>query len=262
MKKNTLFLFITILLAPAIAGAATCSRANLTRCLDSACAINISSNPAARCQYCGTSSAGEAPSGGMKSVSVGASAKFNIPDKELKKAPTDAGQRYAWASKRCLEIVSGCTTDDIEETYDTLIEQSCTAAGISAQMASLRQTASATKSESTCQSQVTSCVMADNACGKNFTNCKSDADFDKYFASCGVTTGGCDEFLNNIRTKLATNRSKTEENVLVVKIIPYVKHVLIMYAIRIWQTSAILHIQMKNQWQRYYVNSMTQRAQR
>ena len=198
--------------APAITMAATCSRANLTRCLDSACAINVSSNPAARCQYCGTSSAGDAPSGGMKAVSVGASAKYNIPDKELKRAPTDAGERYAWATKRCIEIVAGCTPDDVSDTYDELIEQSCTAAGINAQMANLRKNATVKKTQATCQSEISACIMSDKACGKTFANCTNDSDFDKYLSSCGVESGGCDEFMATIRTKLADNRKSIADN--------------------------------------------------
>ena len=87
MKQRILssLLFISVC-SGAFAATQQCSRANLTRCLDSVCAINISSNPAARCQYCGSVGAGTPPNTKMKSVSVGASAKYNISDKELKKA--------------------------------------------------------------------------------------------------------------------------------------------------------------------------------
>ena len=88
--------------APGFVYGAGCSTANLIRCLDSACAINIGANPAARCQYCGSSSAGEPEkSMAMKSVSAGSAAKYTISDKELKKAPDDPGERYVWATKKC-----------------------------------------------------------------------------------------------------------------------------------------------------------------
>ena len=107
-----------------------CSVANLTRCLDSVCAINVGANPAARCQYCGSASAGEpSKSTTMKSISAGAFAKYTISDKELKKAPSDPGERYVWGTKLCLQKVSGCTPDDVTDNYDSLVEQSCKAAG-------------------------------------------------------------------------------------------------------------------------------------
>ena len=89
MKVRDLIFFNVLLMAPTLVYGA-CSVANLTRCLDSVCAINIGANPAARCQYCGSSNAGEpTKSAGMKSISAGASAKYVISDKELKSAPTE-----------------------------------------------------------------------------------------------------------------------------------------------------------------------------
>ena len=78
------FVFLSLLFTSPSFVYGACSVANLTRCLDSACAINIGANPAARCQYCGSESAGEPEkSTAMKSISAGASAKYNISDKEL-----------------------------------------------------------------------------------------------------------------------------------------------------------------------------------
>ena len=115
MFKKFAFLAIFLAIAPNLAHA-VCSRANLTRCLDSVCAINVSTNPAARCQYCGTTNAGEPPTkNGIKSVSVGASTRFNISDKELKSAPNDPGQRYVWATTKCIERVTDCTPDDVSD---------------------------------------------------------------------------------------------------------------------------------------------------
>ena len=100
MKYRLLFLSVNLLFAPTLVFGA-CSVANLTRCLDSVCAINIGANPAARCQYCGTNSAGEpAKSGTMKSISAGTSSKYIISDKELKNAPTVLEpNRDMWANK-------------------------------------------------------------------------------------------------------------------------------------------------------------------
>lgn len=217
MKKQTLFLLPLILLGFDAYAATACSRANLTRCLDSVCAINVSSNPAARCQYCGTSGAGTPPKNAMRSVSVGASAKYNISDKELKKAPSDPGERYAWATTQCIKKVSGCTADDVTDTYDELIEQSCTAAGISAKMEQTLTDISKEKSKSACDSEIRVCLIADNHCTADYRNCTADADFDKYFSACGVNASGCDSYISDIRKTLIADRDtkiKNAENVL------------------------------------------------
>ena len=213
MKKYILLLFVAIFAAPDYVWAAvSCSRANLTRCLDSVCAINISSNPAARCQYCGTASAGEPSAAGMRSVSVGASAKYNISDNDLKKAPKDPSARYSWAAQQCLKKVSGCTTDDVADVYDSLIEQSCKAAGVAAEMKSLAAAATENPTSTACRADIESCMMADNRCGGDFSNCKSDAYFDKQFASCGVEATGCDGFLSEIRLDLISSRDSVFGN--------------------------------------------------
>ena len=206
MRKNLVFLAIVAIFVPNLAHSA-CSRANLSRCLDSACAINLSSNPAARCQYCGTADAGTPPTKNvMKSVSVGAAAKFNISDKELKKAPTDPGARYVWATTKCVEMVAGCTLDDVTDTYDKLIEQSCTAAGISAQMSSLKENIKKTKTKTTCSSEISNCVVGDKRCGGDFAACATDADFNKFFSACAAEITGCDEYTSDIRAKIIASR--------------------------------------------------------
>lgn len=196
----------------AFAAAQQCSRANLTRCLDSVCAINISSNPAARCQYCGSVSAGTPPNTKMKSVSVGASAKYNISDKDLKKAPTAPGERYAWATKQCIAKVSGCTPDDVTEAYDKLIEQSCTAAGVSAQMEKLQADLKKTRTKSDCESEITACVINASGCTADYRACKENASFDRVFASCSALSAGCDNFTSEIRTALLGERDNAVEN--------------------------------------------------
>ena len=105
--KNSIYIFsVAIALGAAHANTAhaACSVADLTRCLDSVCAINVSSNPAARCQYCGTTDAGT-PTNTMRSVSVGTSAKYNLSAKELQKAPDAPSARYAWAIRQCIARV-------------------------------------------------------------------------------------------------------------------------------------------------------------
>ena len=212
MKLKALFFYGALLCAPTVVYGA-CSTANLARCLDSVCAINIGANPAARCQYCGTSSAGEpTKSTAMKSVSAGTSAKYTISDKELKKAPTDPGQRYVWGTKLCLEKVSGCTTDDIEETYDPLIEQSCKAAGISADMANLTKKMNTKKTQSSCSSEINACLVDEKRCNADFKKCESDSDFDRYFSECSVASTGCDSFLSEIKKNLSSSRSSAIAN--------------------------------------------------
>lgn len=205
-KHNILFIVCSFLAISTANGATSCSRANLTRCLDSACAINVSSNPAARCQYCGTESAGTPPSGGMRNVSAGASAKYNLTDKELKNAPSDPGSRYAWATAQCVNKVTGCTVDDVSDAYDSLIEQSCKAAGISAQMAVLQENARKKPTKTACTTSIRSCIIDAKRCGSDWRACQADADFDKFFSTCGVEATGCDTYMSAIRTELSGAR--------------------------------------------------------
>ena len=204
---------MAIIALPWGARAATCSRANLTRCLDSACAINVSSNPAARCQYCGTDSAGTPPTNtGMKAVSVGASASSTLSSKQLNSAPTDPGKRYVWATTECLKKISGCTADDVTDVYDPLIEQSCKAAGINAQMATLHAAAQKTKSASSCKTDVTACLVATTRCTGDYRSCKDDVDFDRFFSECSIAATGCDEHLKTIRADLIAARDTAIKN--------------------------------------------------
>ena len=164
MRTRVLFFSAILLFAPNFVYGA-CSVANLTRCLDSVCAINIGANPAARCQYCGSSNAGEPEkSTTMKNITAGTSAKYTISDKQLKNAPKDPGERYVWGTKLCLEKVSGCTADDVTDNYDSLIEQSCTAAGISTEMEALTKKANAKKTKTSCTTEISSCVINEKRC--------------------------------------------------------------------------------------------------
>ncbi len=213
MKNTILILSALFMITPAADAASKCSRANLTRCLDSACAINISSNPSARCQYCGSASAGiPNEKNAMRAVAAGASAKYNISDKDLKKAPTDPGERYMWATAKCIGKVAGCTADDVTDVYDPLIEQSCKAAGISAKMERLQADARKTKTQTECESEITSCLLDSKYCNPDYRNCEANENFDKFFAACGVESTGCDEFVSGIREKLLSARDSAIKN--------------------------------------------------
>ena len=215
MKKSILFFISGMIVAPGIASATTCSQMNLTRCLDSVCAINVSSNPAARCQYCGTSSAGTPPSTrtGMRSLSLGASARYTLSEDELEDAPTDPGQRYVWATEQCIKKIDGCTPDDVSDVYDKLIEQSCRAAGVSAQMtATIADANKSTANESSCRSSITACMIDANRCGANWAACEDNAAFNNFFSTCSVQATGCDAYFATIRTTLTNARDTAIEN--------------------------------------------------
>ena len=189
------------------ANAATCSNANLIKCLDSACSVNIGLNPASRCQLCGTSAAGSADTNsGMKSLSVGASSKNTLSNTELKSAPKDPGKRYAWATEECIKKVSGCTVDDVSNAYDNLIEQSCKAAGINAEMNSLMSAAKKTKTATACNSEILLCLTDTKKCNSDFSNCKTDADFNKFFSACSAQASGCDDSISTVRSNMLTER--------------------------------------------------------
>ena len=208
--KNSIYIFsVVVALGAAHASVAhgACSVANLTRCLDSVCAINVSSNPAARCQYCGTTDAGT-PTNTMRSVSVGASAKYNLSAKELQNAPDAPSARYAWAIHQCIARVDGCTAENASDAYDSLIEQSCRAAGISAEMSALAIAAAKPASQSKCTTDITACMTEGKHCGANYAQCTDNADFDAEFTTCSVLSTGCDEYTANIRSTMITTRAR------------------------------------------------------
>lgn len=212
MNQRVLFFSCVFLSVPTIVHGA-CSVANLTRCLDSVCAINIGANPAARCQYCGSDAAGEpSKSTVMKSISAGASSKYTISDKELKSAPKTPGERYVWGTKLCLEKLSDCSPDDVTDNYDSLIEQSCKAAGIAAEMAGLAKKANTKKTQTNCSDEISTCVIDVKRCNANYKKCESDSDFDKYFSQCGVISTGCESFLSDIRKTVDAARKSALAN--------------------------------------------------
>ena len=191
---------------PGIGNAASCSVINLNRCLDSVCAINVATNPAARCQYCGTADAGTPPQSKMRNVSVGQSSKNTISEKELKNAPSDPGARYAWAKAECFKKIANCTDDDTEQYYE-MIQKSCDTVGTLAQKDNLvKKALKSTATKTSCTNDMTVCMLADTRCGSDWSACATDDGFDTFFASCGVDATGCDEFMGDIRTQLSASR--------------------------------------------------------
>lgn len=196
---------------PGVGNAASCSVINLNRCLDSVCAINISTNPAARCQYCGTADAGTPPQSKMRNVSVGQSSKNTISEKELKNAPDDPGARYAWAKAECFKKIANCTDDDTEQYYE-MIQKSCDTVGTMAKKDNLvKKALKSTATKSSCTNDMTVCMMGASRCGGDWSACATDASFDTFFASCSVDATGCDEFMDDIRTQLSASRTSTIE---------------------------------------------------
>jgi len=209
MKYTKIFFAVAVIfaqMAGVYAASGRCSKQNLTRCLDSACAINIGANPAARCQYCGTAGAGTPPTGGMSNLSVGKSSKNSISDKELKKAPSDPGKRYMWASTECLKKLTDCTSEDVSDVYDPLIEQSCKAAGVAMQMSSANDALNKKPTQSKCSASFTNCM--NKKCDTGFTKCAQDTDFDRSVSECATESSGCEEYLKEIRETIAKERKQ------------------------------------------------------
>ncbi|MCR4917666.1 MAG: hypothetical protein K5912_01850 [Alphaproteobacteria bacterium] len=192
------------------AAPAKCSKINLTHCLDSVCNINGAINPAARCQYCGTANAGEPlKKSGLTNITTGQSAKYTLNDKELKLAPNDPGQRYIWATQECIKKISECTTDDVSNAYDKLIEQSCKAAGVSAKITVANANLNKKVSKTQCDNTITVCITKE--CGSYFENCSDQADFDRSFSKCSTEATGCGDYLADFKKKHDTARLNSTE---------------------------------------------------
>ena len=230
MKYSKLFSLIYFAFAPAAVFCA-CSTNNLTKCLDSVCAINIGANPAARCQYCYSEEFGKPAVGNgektMKNISAGTAAKYTLSEKELKKLeksvnnpPSDiAGlsaplRRYTLAQNECFKKVKDCTPDDVEEKYFPLLDQSCKAAGIEIKMAKKLEEFGKEKTEKQCANDMNLCMVKEEHCLPDYTNCESDADFDRFFSKCSIESGsGCDtKYIANIRTSLKSDRDNMKKS--------------------------------------------------
>lgn len=193
------------------AAVSKCSKTNLARCLDSACAINASMNPAARCQYCGTSGAGEPPSQkGLNNITAGQSTKYAISEKDLKVAPSDPGKRYIWATTECIKKLPDCTPDDASAAYDKLIEQSCKAAGVTMQIQNAATKLNTKKTKTSCNNTFTTCM--DKKCGTAFELCETDSDFDRVIAECGADATGCDDYIAEFKKTFGNARTNAMNN--------------------------------------------------
>lgn len=212
MKFANLFFAVFFVVIPMVCAAAPkCSQTNITRCLDSACAINSGMNPAARCQYCGNSAAGTPPTQkGLSNITVGQSAKYTLSAKELAVAPSDPGKRYIWATTECIKKVGNCTPDDVSSIYDKLIEQSCKAAGANIQMTRAVAGLNQKPTAAACKKTLESCI--ENKCGANFEMCGDDNDLDRVVSECATATPGCDEHIKGIKQEFASSRKKQMEN--------------------------------------------------
>lgn len=209
MKRHNIFFIATICaVAPvfcAPAAVSKCQKTSMQRCLDSACAINIGMNPSARCQYCGTSAAGNPPSQkGLSKVTAGQSTKYVLTDREMRNAPSDPGARYVWATNECIKKLPDCTPDDVSDLYDKLIEQSCKAAGVTMQAASAIESINKKRTKTSCNDTLTTCM--DKKCGTTFENCEEDAIFTRSIAECAAESTGCDDYIAEFRATITTDR--------------------------------------------------------
>jgi hypothetical protein len=93
-----------------------------------------------------------------------------------------------------------------------LIEQSCTAAGISAEFTELAEQVNEQKTSSSCSSEISSCIINAKRCSANYRKCESDSEFDKYFSECSITSVGCDAYLKDIRARLISARDTSIAN--------------------------------------------------
>lgn len=211
--KHPSMLFVAFICAVApIFGASAavskCQKTNMQRCLDSACAINIGMNPSARCQYCGTSSAGNPPSQkGLTSITAGQSTKYTLNAKELEVAPSDPGRRYIWATTECIKKLPDCTTDDVSTIYDKLIEQSCKAAGVNMQISAAMKNMAKKPTKAACTETLGLCM--NEKCGTAFEKCEDDAVFTRAIAECAAEATGCDDNIAAFRTEITNDRKST-----------------------------------------------------
>ena len=214
MKPKNIILIALCLCAPVFAaGAATkskCSLANLNRCMDSVCAINSGVNPSARCQYCGTSNAGTPPTQkGLTNVTAGQSTKYAISARDLESAPSDPEKRYNWATNECIKKLPDCTAQDVSESYDKLIEQSCRAAGVTAQIARTSAEIKQKPTKQKCTTSLTTCT--NKKCGTDFASCATDVELDRAVAECAVDATGCDEYIAEFRENMRTTRNSLND---------------------------------------------------
>ena len=212
MQSKSMILIALCCVAPvfgADAAVSKCSKTNLTRCMDSACAINIGVNPAARCQYCGTSNAGKPPTQkGLTNVTAGQSTKYALTSKDLTNAPSDPEKRYNWAANECIKKLPDCTADDVSDAYDKLIEQSCKAAGATIQIQKVSASMGKAPSRKTCETNLRTCTT--KKCGSNYESCQTDTDIDRIISECMLETPGCDAYIADLRRSIQDARDSAD----------------------------------------------------
>jgi hypothetical protein len=193
--------------APAAPKNAKCKGADLTTCLDSACAADLATNPGSRCVLCGSAQAskianakkdtyaGAADAPKFQALSLGTSSKLVIGDKDLKSAPSAPDERYAWAINKCLAKVSNCEVDDARDEYDPLIEKSCRAFMSAEEYSAATAKAAKEKSPEACRTEIGICMTNEQRCGAGWANCKGDLAgdaFDRFYSSCLLESGCVD----------------------------------------------------------------------
>jgi len=176
-------------------------------------------NPASRCYMCGTSAAEgarppedprerqrQAPQ--MQTLALGGSSRNTISDRDLRDAPRRPEDRYLWAQQQCLTLLSDCTERDIEDNYDRLIEQACHIAMNDIEFNVALREAAVRKTEDTCNTELSQCLLGANRCGPNMLECESNEDFNRNFSACAVYVGGCDDFTTALRSRMMTQRDE------------------------------------------------------
>ena len=103
-----------------------------------------------------------------------------------------------------------CTPDDVSNTYDKLIEQSCRAAGVSVNIAGAMAAINSAPSGTKCNETLSICI--NKKCGASFDLCQQDSDFDKFISECAVDATGCDEYIAEFRAQTTNERKKTYES--------------------------------------------------
>ena len=183
------------------ADAAACHVPNLIRCIDSACVAGLSGDPTVRCGLCGSSAV-------TLTRRPSTTQRASATTLEIRNAPTDPAARYAWAATECMRLIAGCTARDVSDNYDRLIEQSCRAANVSMNFAAAAQVAER-KNPETCRREITACMT--ERCGAEWTNCASNADMDRLFANCLISTDcGHDPNTAAIRTGMQSQRDNLD----------------------------------------------------
>jgi hypothetical protein len=139
-------------------------------------------------------------------LAVGKSSKNTLSDKELKNAPSDPGERYKWATKQCIAKLKDCSADNVTETYDKLINQSCEAALGTNEYAALMKKAAVKKTRDECRAEINNCLLADSKCGGNMLQCEEDGEFNRNFSACAADAAGCGDFITALRDSMKDSR--------------------------------------------------------